>query len=334
MVKVALLGAAGGIGQPLALLLKQNPNITELALFDVVPVVKGVAADISHVDTPAVTKGYVKDEDGLKHALTGAEVVVIPAGVPRKPGMTRDDLFNINAGIVRDLAQGIADFCPKAFTLIISNPVNSTVPIAAEVLKAAGAFDPKRLFGVTTLDVVRASTMSAQAIDRPNSAAEYTIPVVGGHSGHTILPLLSQSKPALPDSLFSDDEKLKALVKRIQFGGDEVVEAKAGAGSATLSMAYAGYKFAEQVIAAAFTGQKGVVAPSYVYVKDNADLQKELGTDIAFFSVPVELGPSGVEKLHPLGSLSAYEKELLAAVLGELPGSITKGVNFIQTPKL
>lgn len=58
--------------------------------------------------------------------------------------MTRDDLFNINAGIVRDLTQGIADFCPKAFVLIISNPVNSTVPIAAEVLKAAGVFDPKR----------------------------------------------------------------------------------------------------------------------------------------------------------------------------------------------
>ncbi|GAA5961429.1 hypothetical protein JCM10213_006920, partial [Rhodosporidiobolus nylandii] len=311
-----------------------NPAISELALFDVVPVVKGVAADISHISTPAVVTGFVKDEDGLKQALTGAQVVVIPAGVPRKPGMTRDDLFNINAGIVRDLAQGIAEFCPQAFVLIISNPVNSTVPIAAEVLKAAGVFDPKRLFGVTTLDVVRASTMSAQAIGKPNSASEYSIPVVGGHSGHTILPLLSQAKPPLPDSLFADEEKLKALVHRIQFGGDEVVEAKAGAGSATLSMAYAGYKFAEQVIAAAFEGKTGIVAPSYVYVKDAADIQQDVGQDLTFFSVPVELGPSGVEKLHPLGQLSAYEQELLSAVLGELPGSITKGVNFIQPPKL
>lgn len=90
---------------------------------------------ISHVDTPAVTSGHVKSDDGegLKAALTGCDIVVIPAGVPRKPGMTRDDLFNINAGIVRDLAQGIAQHCPKAFVLIISNPVNSTVPIAAEV---------------------------------------------------------------------------------------------------------------------------------------------------------------------------------------------------------
>ncbi|TNY17294.1 lactate/malate dehydrogenase [Rhodotorula diobovata] len=333
-LKTAVLGAAGGIGQPLALLLKQNPAITELALFDVVPVVKGVAADIGHVDTPAVTQGYVKDEDGLKGALTGADLVVIPAGVPRKPGMTRDDLFNINAGIVRDLAQGIADFCPKAFVLIISNPVNSTVPIAAEVLKAAGVFDPKRVFGVTTLDVVRASTMSAQAIGKPNSAPEYTIPVVGGHSGVTILPLLSQSSPSLPQSLFDDADKLKALVNRIQFGGDEVVQAKAGAGSATLSMAYAGYKFAAQLISAAFEGKKGVVAPSYVYVKDDAEIQKAVGQELAFFSVPVELGPNGAEKLHPLGQLSPYEQELLQACLGELPGSISKGVQFVQAPKL
>jgi len=141
-------------------------------------------------------------------------------------GMTRDDLFNINAGIVRDLATAIASFCPSAFVCVISNPVNSTVPVTAAVLKQHGVFDPKRLFGVTSLDVVRASTMSAQAIGSPNDAAKYTIPVIGGHAGTTILPLLSQSEPALPASLFADEDKLKALVKRIQFGGDEVVEAK------------------------------------------------------------------------------------------------------------
>lgn len=89
-LKVCLVGAAGGIGQPLALLLKQSSVITELALFDVVPVVKGVAVDISHVDTPSVVTGYCKDDDGLKLALTGAHVVVIPAGVPRK---VRSHLF-------------------------------------------------------------------------------------------------------------------------------------------------------------------------------------------------------------------------------------------------
>lgn len=77
--------------------------------------------------------------------------------------MTRDDLFNTNASIVRDLAQGIAEVCPKAFVAIISNPVNSTVPIASEVLQKAGVYDPNRIFGVTTLDIVRSNAFIGEA---------------------------------------------------------------------------------------------------------------------------------------------------------------------------
>jgi malate dehydrogenase len=134
--KVAVLGASGGIGQPLALLLKLDPRVSELSLFDVVRT-PGVAADISHVSTPAKVTGFVGVEEATK-ALDGAEVVVIPAGVPRKPGMTRDDLFNTNASIVKGLAESVAKACPKAKVLVISNPVNSTVPIFAETLKARG----------------------------------------------------------------------------------------------------------------------------------------------------------------------------------------------------
>jgi malate dehydrogenase len=84
------------------------------------------------------------DGDGLAKALEGADIVLIPAGVPRKPGMTRDDLFNTNASIVRDLAKGVADHAPNAFLGIIANPVNSTVPICAEVFKKAGTYNPRR----------------------------------------------------------------------------------------------------------------------------------------------------------------------------------------------
>ncbi len=151
--------------------------------------------------------------------------------------MTRDDLFNINAGIVKGLIEVIADVSPKAFILVISNPVNSTVPISAEVLKAKKVFDPKRLFGVTTLDVVRAETFVAEIVGE-SQPQKLTIPVVGGHSGETILPLFSAAQPAV--NIPAD--KYDALVNRVQFGGDEVVKAKDGAGSATLSMAYAGFR--------------------------------------------------------------------------------------------
>lgn len=102
-------------------------------------------------------RGFLGQQQ-LEEALTGVDLVIIPAGVPRKPGMTRDDLFNINAGIVRTLSEAIAKCCPNAIVNVISNPVNSTVPIAAEVFKKAGTFDPKKLLGVTMLDVVRANT--------------------------------------------------------------------------------------------------------------------------------------------------------------------------------
>lgn len=77
--------------------------------------------------------------------------------------MTRDDLFNTNASIVRDLAQAVAEVAPKAFIAIISNPVNSTVPIASEVMQKAGVYDPNRIFGVTTLDIVRSNAFIGEA---------------------------------------------------------------------------------------------------------------------------------------------------------------------------
>jgi len=326
MVKAVVLGAAGGIGQPLSFMLKNSPLITELSLYDVVNA-PGVAVDLSHISTPAKVSGYLPANDGLKKALTGANIVIIPAGIPRKPGMTRDDLFKINAGIVKGLIQGIAETCPKAYILIISNPVNSTVPIAAEVLKKNNCFDPARLFGVTSLDVVRAQTFVAEVMGE-NDPRKFNVPIVGGHSGDTIVPLLSQIHP--PTVIPSD--KVEALVKRIQFGGDEVVKAKDGAGSATLSMAFAAVRFAEAVIKAS-KGTKGIVEPTYIYlpgVSGGEDIHKETGLD--YFAVPVELGPNGALKAHnPLTNANEAEKRLLAKALEGLKGNIDKGIEFVAT---
>ncbi|KFA68943.1 hypothetical protein S40285_05428 [Stachybotrys chlorohalonatus IBT 40285] len=312
--KVTVLGAAGGIGQPLSLLLKLNPRVTDLALYDIRGG-PGVAADISHVNTKSTVKGYDPTPTGLAEALKGSEIVLIPAGVPRKPGMTRDDLFNTNASIVRDLAKAVADSAPKAKILVISNPVNSTVPIVAEIFKARGVYNPKTLFGVTTLDVVRASRFVSEIKDTDPKDEDIT--VVGGHSGVTIVPLFSQSNH--PD-LSSNAE----LVKRVQFGGDEVVKAKDGAGSATLSMAFAGARMAESLLRAA-QGEKGVVEPTFV----DSPLYKDQGID--FFSSKVELGPEGVEKILPLGKVDAVEEKLLADAIADLKKNIEKGVAFVAS---
>uniref|UniRef100_A0A8C2V2X9 Malate dehydrogenase n=1 Tax=Chinchilla lanigera TaxID=34839 RepID=A0A8C2V2X9_CHILA len=126
--KVAVLGASGGIGQPLSLLLKNSPLVSRLTLYDIAHT-PGVAADLSHIETRATVKG-----------------------------MTRDDLFNTNATIVATLTAACAQHCPEAMICIIANPVNSTIPITAEVFKKHGVYNPNRIFGVTTLDIVRANT--------------------------------------------------------------------------------------------------------------------------------------------------------------------------------
>ncbi|KAB2576975.1 malate dehydrogenase [Lasiodiplodia theobromae] len=327
MVKAVVAGASGGIGQPLSLLLKASPLIDELALYDVVNT-PGVATDLSHISSPAKTTGYLPKDDGMKKAFTGADIVVIPAGIPRKPGMTRDDLFKINAGIVRDLIQGVAENAPDAFILVISNPVNSTVPIAAEVLKRAGKFNPKKLFGVTTLDVVRAQTFVADIIGEKNPQ-NLAIPVVGGHSGETIVPLFTQAQP----SVNIPADKLDALVNRVQFGGDEVVKAKDGAGSATLSMAFAGFRFAEKILQAV-KGQSGIIEPTFVYlpgVEGGDAIAKVTGTE--FFAAPVELGPDGAKRIIDVVSkANDYEKKLLEVAYKGLKTNIDKGVEFVVNP--
>ncbi|MCI4387920.1 hypothetical protein PGIGA_G00079560 [Pangasianodon gigas] len=188
--------------------------------------------------------------DQLSAALKGCEVVVIPAGVPRKPGMTRDDLFNTNATIVATLVDACARTCPEAMICIIANPCTPKVE-----------FPP---------------------------------------------------------------DQLSALTERIQEAGTEVVKAKAGAGSATLSMAYAGARFTFSLLDA-MNGKEGVVECAFVRSEE---------TECKYFSTPLLLGKNGIEKNLGLGKLSAFEEKLVSEALAELKGSIKKGEDFVANMKL
>ena len=308
-MKVVLLGAAGGIGQALGLLLKTDlPAGTELSLYDIAPVTPGVAADLSHIPTPVKVEGFSGEDPSP--ALLNADIVLISAGMARKPGMDRSDLFNINAGIVENLVSSCADNCPKAMIGIITNPVNTTVAIAAKVLKKKGVYDPLRLFGVTTLDVIRSSTFVAEIFDK--DPKEISVPVIGGHSGITILPLLSQS------GFEFSNEDAAAMTKRIQNAGTEVVEAKAGGGSATLSMGQAAAKFALSLVQA-LNGEKDII--ECTYVEGSGELSR-------FFAQPVLLGKNGVEKILSFGSLSEFEQTTLNDALETLKSDIKIGEEF------
>ncbi|GFS34488.1 peroxisomal NAD-malate dehydrogenase 2 [Actinidia rufa] len=248
--KVARLGAAGGISQPLSMLMKMNPLVSVVHLYDVVNS-PGVTADV---------RGFLGQLQ-LENALTGMDLVIIPAGISK--------------------------CCPNAIVNLISNPVNSTIPIAAEVFKKAGTYDPKRLLGVTMFNVVRANTFVAEVLGL--DPREVDVPVVGGHSGVTILPLLSQ--------------------------------AKAGAGSATLSMVcQIPVKFADACLRG-LRGDAGVVECAFVASQV---------TELPFFASKVQIGCSGAEEVYQLGSLNEYERVGLEKAKKELAAGIQKGVSRIR----
>jgi len=140
------------------------------------------------------------------------------------------------------------------------------------------------------------------------------VPVVGGHAGITILPLLSQAYPAVEFTA----EEVEALTIRIQNAGTEVVEAKAGAGSATLSMAYAAARMAEACLRG-LSGEPDVYECSYV---------PSSVSELPFFATKVKLGPSGAEEVLPVGDITEYEKEWLTKLIPELKSSIDKGIAF------
>lgn len=149
--------------------------------------------------------------------------------------------------------------------------------------------------------------------------ARVTVPVIGGHAGKTIIPLISQCTPKVD---FPQDQ-LEKLTARIQEAGTEVVQAKAGAGSATLSMAYAGARFVFSLLDA-MSGKQGVVECAFV----RSDV-----TESPYFSTPLQLGKKGVEKNLGLGKLSPFEEKMVAAALPELKASIKKGEEFAKNFK-
>jgi len=319
--KVTVCGGAGGIGQPLSMLMAMNPAVKELSVQDVtmaaVPA-SGVAADLDHLELPSKVTGYAVDpsipaKDQLKDCLTGSHLVLIPAGVPRKPGMTRDDLFKVNAGIAKGLVEAVAEHCPDAIVGLIVNPVNSVVPAMCEMYKKRG-LDPMKIVGVTTLDIVRANKFVGTAMGK--CPTEVAIPVVGGHAGVTIVPLFSQD----PVGATIPADKIEALDKRTQDGGTEVVEAKAGKGSATLAMAYSGARFGKAVLA----GLGGQPTTECAYVASTV-------TDLPYFASKVTFGVRGVETVHPVGATTDYEAQRLAEASKQLAGEIQKGLDFANS---
>ena len=292
--KIGLIGG-GQIGGNLALLALQK-NLGDVVLFDIPPaegLVKGKALDINQLTAvdgyDCRVTGSVEPSD-----LSGSDVIIITAGVPRKPGMSREDLLEVNLKIMRDVAGHVKQHAPNAFVINVANPLDAMV----YALYRITGFNKRMVCGMAgVLDTSRFKFFVSEALNC--SIRDVEALVLGGH-GDDMVPIVRQaSVGGVPLTKLLPKEKLEALVKRTREGGAELV-ALYKTGSAYFAPAAAAIAMAESYL----LDRKRVLPVA-------ALLEGEYGINGYFFGVPATIGAGGVEKVHVI-DLNDEEKAMLA----------------------
>jgi len=293
--KIGLVGA-GMIGGTLAHLagLKELGDIVLVDIAEGIPQGKGL--DIAESAPVEMFDAKMTGSNSYE-ALQDSDVVIVTAGVPRKPGMSRDDLIGINSGIIKTAGEGIKKYAPNAFVIVITNPLDAMVGIMQKVT----GFDPKKVVGMAgVLDSARFRHFLADEFKV--SVEDVTAFVLGGH-GDTMVPLTRYSTVAgipLPDLVsmgWTTQDKLDKIVQRTRDGGAEIV--------ALLKTGSAYYAPASSAIA---------MAESYLKDKKRvmpcaAQLNGEYGVKGLYIGVPVVIGAGGVEKIIEI-KLNAEEQKM------------------------
>lgn len=291
--KIALVGA-GNIGGTLAHLIGLK-QLGDVALFDVFGgVAAGKALDI-------VQSGPVEGFDAVMtggsdyQLIAGADVVIVTAGFPRQPGMSRDDLIGKNAGVIAEVADGIRHYCPAAFVIVITNPLDAMV----WVMREKSGLPPERVVGMAgVLDSSRFRVFLAQEFGV--SVEDVTAFVLGGH-GDSMVPLTRYSAVAgipVPDLVkmgWTTQEKIDAIVTRTANGGGEIVKLLEK-GSAFYAPATAAIAMAES-----YLKDKKRVLPCAAW------LTGQYGIRDLYVGVPVVIGAGGVERIIEI-ELNATER--------------------------
>ena len=290
---IALIGG-GQIGGNLALLAAQK-ELGDIIIFDIPKaegMVKGKALDLMQL----------RPHDGYDANITGtsnwknvkdADVFIITAGIPRKPGMDREDLLGINLGIMKDVAQNIKEQAPRSFVIVISNPLDAMVYTFHKV----SGFPKNQVVGMAgALDSTRFRTFIA--METGYSVQDVTCMVLGGH-GDTMVPITRLATiGGVPVADLIPAERLSEIEERTRFAGSEIVKLF-GNGSAYYAPAQSAIEMAESYI----KDKKRVIPCASL-------CQGEFGVDGYFIGVPTVIGSGGVERILEF-ELQDHEKEAL-----------------------
>ncbi len=290
--KVTVVGA-GNVGATIAMRIAEK-ELADVVLIDVLEgVPAGKALDLAEAAPiechDSMITGVTNDYSFAK----GSDLVIVTAGVPRKPGMSRDDLLATNAGIVKSVVKEVSTVAPDSILLIVSNPLDAMCHVALET----SGFDKKRVIGMAgVLDSARFRAFIAMEL---NVSVENAHAFVLGAHGDTMVPLPRYSNVAgIPITELMSAERIEALVERTRKGGGEIVNLLK-TGSAYYAPASATTEMAEAILK-----DKKKILPSVAY------LQGEYGIHNLFIGVPVKLGLSGIEEIIEI-ELTAEEHEAL-----------------------
>jgi malate dehydrogenase len=305
--KIALIGA-GNIGGTLALLIGLK-ELGDVVLFDIVDgVPQGKALDIAQASPIEDYDARYVGANGYD-AIKDSDVVIVTAGSPRKPGMSRDDLLSINGKVIREVGQAIKTHCPKAFVIVITNPLD----VMVWVMREACGLPHRMVVGMAgVLDSARFRTFLAEEFKV--SVEDVTAFVLGGH-GDTMVPLVRYSTVAgipLPDLVkkgWTTQARLDQIVQRTRDGGAEIV-GLLKTGSAFYAPAAAAVQMAES-----YLKDKKRVLPCA------AHLSGEYGVKDLYVGVPVVLGAGGVERVVEI-DLDASEQAMFDKSVSAVRGLI------------
>ncbi|OEU62466.1 MAG: malate dehydrogenase [Desulfobacterales bacterium S5133MH16] len=289
--KVTVIGA-GNVGATAAQRLAEK-ELCDVALIDIIEgFPQGKALDLS--EAAPIEKHDARLTGSNDYAASAdSDIVIITAGIPRKPGMSRDDLLNINAGIMNSVTKEVAKQSPEAVIIVVSNPLDAMCHVAYET----SGFPKNRVIGMAgVLDSARFRSFIAMELNV--SVENTTAFVLGGH-GDTMVPLPRYSTVAgIPITELLPKERIDALVERTANGGAEIV-GLLKTGSAFYAPASAAVEMAESILK-----DKKKILPCAAY------LEGEYGFNELFIGVPVKLGANGVEEIIEI-TLTAEEKAAL-----------------------
>ncbi|HET9952136.1 MAG TPA: malate dehydrogenase [Candidatus Eisenbacteria bacterium] len=292
MPKIAVVGA-GNVGASAALYAAEK-ELGDVTLIDIVEgVAKGKALDLLEAGPVQGYDSFVEGSGDIK-AVAGADLIIVTAGLPRKPGMSRLDLLKANADIIRGVAQAIKENAPKAFVIMVTNPLD----VMTYMMHRITGFPRERVMGMAgVLDSARFRAFLS--METGVSVEDIQAMVLGGH-GDTMVPLLSCSTVSgIPVTNFVKKERLAEIVQRTRDGGAEIVKLLQ-TGSAFYAPASSAVQMAESILR-----DKKRLVPTC------AHLNGEYGFKDIFLGVPCILGAKGIEKIVEV-PLSADEKAALA----------------------